>query len=174
MIDDIKEEEEEESDDDDEDSEPAVVLTEDQVFFNNNDINKLLIELNKQAEENLGMPSIFTLTSYLKESSELLFQNKINKLEKEREIELLKQEMEENKKFTGTKVTKDSFLKWRENFRNEIGYYEKINLKIKKNSNGKLTGRELFEQGLAITGDIDDDSTNVAEITSNISKVSVS
>ena len=58
-----------------------------------------------------------------------------------------KQELEEaeNRKFEGTRVTVESFMKWKLLFDEEMSE----TLKLKKHgdkSGGKLTGRELFEK----------------------------
>ena len=68
-------------------------------------------------------------------------------------MEIKKREAEEQKKFTGTKVTKESFEKWRNGFRKELGLDERDRLRRLQAHNGRLTGRQMFEQGLVGTGD---------------------
>lgn len=45
------------------------------------------------------------------------------------------------KKFEGTRVSVETFLKWRNEFERDIGLAEK---REKQSTNRKLTGRELF------------------------------
>lgn len=102
-----------------------------------------------------GMQMCFTLISSIKEQCENWFLNelKARELKHQREIEL--KEKEENAKFVGTKVTKESYLKWREKFRKELKLDERDQLRKLKTHNGKLTGKQMFEQGLVGTEDED-------------------
>lgn len=106
-----------------------------------------------------GMQMCFTLISSIKEQCENWFLNelKARELKHQREIEL--REKEENAKFVGTKVTKESYLKWREKFRKELKLDERDQLRKLKTHNGKLTGKQMFEQGLV--GTEDDDAEDV-------------
>lgn len=89
--------------------------------------------------------------------------------EKNREAE--KAEEEENRKFHGTAVTKESFLQWRENFRLEMvvkerNEREERELEDRKKRSGrqdekKITGKQLWESGLA--GKVDDEGEGVGE-----------
>ena len=127
-----------------------------------------------------GMQMCFTLLSSIKEQCENWFLNELKEreLKHQREIEL--KEREENAKFIGTKVTRESYLKWRENFRKELKLDERDQLRRLKAHNGKLTGKQMFEQGLVGTEDDetadidgnDDDDDNDGTNTTN-TKVSI-
>ncbi|KAG7883739.1 hypothetical protein KL938_002324 [Ogataea parapolymorpha] len=118
------------------------------VEFDRDDLLDLLDFVNQNAEENVGMPSIFTLTSLLKEHAETLFQEKVTALEKKYEEERRAREYEEHKKFSGTKVTKENFAQWRLKFRAEMGIDARLNERFKQVHQGRLTGKEIFEKGL--------------------------
>lgn len=104
--------------------------------------DELLERLIQEAKENLGMAMIFNLTSVAQE----WINNKWEEEKAKREIEHLQRQKEaeeaERKKMEGTKVTIESFLKWKAVFEEEMG----ITLKRQSvNKEGKkLTGRELF------------------------------
>lgn len=144
-----------ESDDDDDDEKALqrnINLAE-QITFSKADIKLLLDKLNEEANLQIGISMIFALCSVLKDEAEALFQKKLNTLEKHREQELHKQELELSKKFIGTKVTKDSFEAWRLKFRQEFGIDDKLNAFYKQQHQGKMSGREIFENGLANESD---------------------
>lgn len=107
--------------------------------------------LEASAEENIGMASVFTLASTVKEEAEIIVQNKFDVAEKERVKELLRQEAEEQKKFIGTPVTVESFKEWRLKFRAEFKLDEKDNVHTIYDSKGqpKLTGKQMFERGIS-------------------------
>lgn len=150
--------EEEESSDDEEDEEEEnrkLVVIADTIFFNDEDLQKLRNELIEEAEDNIGMPSVFALLSSLKDRAELYFQDLVDKAQKKYDLELLAKEMEEQKKFIGTKVTPESFALWRQKFRTEFGVEEKYRKRFVDIHQGKMTGKEIFEKGLA--KDLDED-----------------
>mgnify|MGYP002715729748 FL=1 len=102
--------------------------------------NKLL----EDANENLNMAMIFTLVSTAQE----WLNNKWDEFKKEKELEaerrLKEVEEEEMKRFEGTRVTVETFLKWKMAFIEEMGLLKK-ELKEDKECK-KLTGKELFMQ----------------------------
>lgn len=129
---------------------------------------QLLEALQPTIEENMGMAMVFTLVSFLKESAELLMAERANAVQAQKEVEAAKAEEEENRKFQGTAVTPQSFLEWRERFRNEMEEEEQKrkeekeaeDRKAKKpiaKEEKKLTGKQLWEGGLAGKGDYDED-----------------
>lgn len=153
--------EEEESDEEEEDEEPA---------FDNHGIAPALLELNSRdcialkklleeaAEENIGMASVFTLASMVKEEAEAVVQEKLDEAEKEREKEILRQEAEEQKKFLGTPVNAETYAAWRTKFREEF-HLDKLNNPFTiydAKGQPKLTGRQMFERGLSKFDDDDD------------------
>ncbi|XP_017481348.1 PREDICTED: RWD domain-containing protein 1 [Rhagoletis zephyria] len=102
---------------------------------------KLLEHLKNIIDENIGMEMIFSLVSSAQEwLNERWDDYKLHE-EEERARKLYESEEAERKKFEGTRVTVESFLKWRTEFEESTG----IAAKREKNSDSKkLTGRELF------------------------------
>ena len=135
------------------------------------DKNTLLSSLSETITDNLGMQMIFTLVTTLKESAELLISDRQNAKQALAEIEAQKAEEEENKKFQGEAVTRESFLKWREEFRKELAEEQRrkeeaeLDEKKKgaKKEEKKLTGKELWLQGLAGKGDMEEDGDDALE-----------
>lgn len=165
----IEEEElEEDLDDDDDDRAEKFVSLSEQIEFEKPDVVHLLEKLGEEAELNLGIPSIFALAALLKDEAELLFQQKLDAAQAEYDKQLLAREKEEQKKFHGTKVTKESYAEWRDKFREEMKVDLKDKERFEKMHNGKMTGREIFEKGLA--EESDEELTEMAE---SVSKVAV-
>jgi hypothetical protein len=109
------------------------------------------------------MQMIFTLVTTLKDSAELLITERQGAKAALAEIEAQKVEEEENRKFQGEAVTRESFLKWRDEFQGELAEEEQRkkedqeaeDKKKGKKDEKKLTGRELWERGLV--GKIEED-----------------
>jgi len=110
---------------------------------------------------------IFALVYSLKETAELLIADRQASIQAMKEFEAVKAEEEENRKFHGTAVTKESFLEWRTRFQNEMQEEERrrqeereVDEKSKKKTGikeeKKLTGKQLWEIGLADKGDYDE------------------
>lgn len=119
---------------------------------------RLLEALQPTIEENLGMAMVFTLVSTLKDSAELLMTERQQAIQAQKDIESAKAEEEENRKFEGEKVTRESFLAWRESFKREMEEEaarkqaeQEAEEKKKRGpkEEKKLTGKQLWEQGLA-------------------------
>ena len=121
------------------------------------DKEQLLQGLESTIEENIGIAMIFTLVSTLKEAAEQLVADRKEAVAKAHEEEVLAAEREENKKFQGTPVNPETFTKWREAFLKEmeeerIREEEERAAEMKKariKEPVKLTGRQLWERGLA-------------------------
>lgn len=116
----------------------------------------------------MGMAMVFTLVSALKESAELLMAERANAAQALKEMEAAKAEEEENRKFEGTAVTVQSFLEWHAKFKKEMEEEEQRKREEKEaedrkskkpvaREEKKLTGKQLWERGLAGKGDFDED-----------------
>ena len=109
------------------------------------------------------MAMVFTLVSTLKESVELLISERQKAAQAVKDVEAARLEEEENRKFHGTSVTRESFLEWRGNFRKEMEELEEKKREEKEAEDKKkrvkveerLTGRQLWERGLV--GKIEED-----------------
>ncbi|KAL2139513.1 hypothetical protein VTI28DRAFT_5077 [Corynascus sepedonium] len=143
------------------------------------DKDQLLQGLESTIEENLGMAMVFTLVSAVKEAAEQLVEDRKQAAARAHEEAILAAEREENKKFHGTPVNRETFLKWREQFLKEMEEArlkeeeeraaEQKKAKIKEPV--KLTGKQLWERGLATAGQEDGDEDGVP--TEDIQKLKV-
>ncbi|KAF3985760.1 hypothetical protein FT663_05168 [Candidozyma haemuli var. vulneris] len=150
------------SDDEDDDADKSkLVHLSEQIELGKLDATSLTKRLEEEAELNIGIPSVFALAALLKDEAEALFQAKLDAAQKKYEDELLAKEAEEQKKFFGTPVNKDTYSDWRAKFRKEMRIEELDRSRFEKMHNGKMTGREIFEKGLA--GNEEDEFDDVAE-----------
>lgn len=129
----------------------------DQIHFDGY-LPELQVQLEEQIESDmlLGMQMCFTLISSVKDLCETWFVDQLAALERQHELELQAREREEQKKFRGTKVTSESFLQWRKKFRHELGIDQRDDKRRIEAHHGKMTGRDIFERGLA--GEMDDEA----------------
>ncbi|CAK7210771.1 hypothetical protein SCUCBS95973_000901 [Sporothrix curviconia] len=145
------------------------------------DKEELLAGLAETIEENMGMAMVFTIVSALKDAAEQLIITRHETAVKAQEEAALAAEREENKKFHGTAVTPESFVKWQTAFLTEMAEQRKRDeeqaAELAKKSRGgaggaggmankdgsKLTGRQLWEQGLVGKVDDDDDADEDAD-----------
>ncbi|XP_014213752.1 RWD domain-containing protein 1 [Copidosoma floridanum] len=122
--------------------EPPIVSIEEEENFEDGLVEKLMEHLSEQIEESLGIVMVFTLVSATQEWLNVEW-DKIKLNREESAARKLKEEEEaEMKRFEGTRVTVETFLRWKEKFNEEMGYNEKKRLAEKEEK--KLTGRELF------------------------------
>ncbi|KAH7171227.1 RWD domain-containing protein [Dactylonectria macrodidyma] len=119
------------------------------------DREQLLSSLDQTIEENLGMAMVFALVSTLKDAAEQLVQDRKDAIERADEERRAAAEHEENKRFHGTAVTRETFLKWRADFLKEMEEVrqreeEQRSAENKKSSAREpatMTGRQLWEGG---------------------------
>lgn len=128
------------------------------------DKQRLLDALEPTIEESMGMAMVFAIVSTLKDGAELLIAERRQAAQALRDVEAAKAEEEENRKFHGTAVTRESFLEWRDKFRAEMEEAERrrveeVELDEKKRrvtkEEKKLTGKQLWERGLV--GKVDEE-----------------
>ncbi|KAL8696031.1 MAG: hypothetical protein Q9201_007855 [Fulgogasparrea decipioides] len=120
------------------------------------DRGPLLSSLSQTIEENLGMAMIFTLVTTLTENIESLIAERIAFVQKAKDREAEEAEARENAKFHGEKVTRESFMRWREGFRREIEARNEERVRREAEMKGKgggkreekMTGKELWERGM--------------------------
>lgn len=122
--------------------EPPVVEISDVENITDEDEEKLINHIIEQANENLGMVMVFTLVSAGQEWLNVRWEEMRN----ERDESLLRKQEEEEeaerKRFEGTRVTVETFMKWKTHFEEDTGITKKKEM-IEKEAK-KLTGRELF------------------------------
>ena len=119
---------------------------------------RLLDALQPTIAESLGMAMVFALVSQLKDAAELLITERQQAVQALKDVEAQKAEEEENRKFEGEKVTRESFLAWRDRFRQEMAEERarkaaELEAEEKKRRGGKLeekklTGKQLWQEGL--------------------------
>ncbi|CAB4255677.1 similar to Saccharomyces cerevisiae YDR152W GIR2 Highly-acidic cytoplasmic RWD domain- containing protein of unknown function [Maudiozyma barnettii] len=120
----------------------------------------------------LGMQMCFALLATIKENAENWFLEQLDELDKQHTLEIERREAQEQKKFNGTPVTKESYLEWRATFRKEMHLDERDKLRRLEAHNGKLTGKQMFEQGVA--GTIDDtDDAEIESMTKELDDVDI-
>ncbi|KAI4248091.1 MAG: hypothetical protein L6R40_001180 [Gallowayella cf. fulva] len=128
------------------------------------DREPLLSSLATTIDENLGMAMIFTLVTVLRENIESLILERVAAIQTAKDRIAEEAEAKENAKFHGEKVTRESFLRWREGFRGEMEAREEeerirremVEMKGKGGKKeDKLTGRELWEKGMV--GKVEED-----------------
>jgi hypothetical protein len=142
------------------------------------DKTTLLDALKDTIEENLGMAMVFTLASTLKDAAETLIVERATAKDQEREALLRQAEEIEMEKFRGELVTKERFAEWLANFSKEVeeakrkavedeeAEGKKAQKATLKEVERKLTGRELWERGLAGNADEEeeDDVVDVSKL----------
>ncbi|KAI1479886.1 hypothetical protein K445DRAFT_317667 [Daldinia sp. EC12] len=140
---------------------------------------QLLKGLEDTIQENLGMAMVFTLVTTLKEEAEQLILDRRAAAARVHEEAILAAEREENKKFHGTPVTPETFMKWREGFLKEMEEKQRREEeeRLAEMKKGKvkepvrLTGRQLWERGLAGKGDEGEDDDGIP--TEQVEKIKI-
>ncbi|XP_037948820.1 RWD domain-containing protein 1-like [Teleopsis dalmanni] len=121
--------------------EAPLVEIEDTINFQDNFESKLLEQLECSIKMNVGLEMIFCLVSNAQEWLNERWDEFKKQEEEDRARKLKEVEEAEQKKFEGTRVTVESFLKWKTEFEESTGIAAK---REKNNDSKKLTGRELF------------------------------
>lgn len=125
------------------DTAPTVEI-EDALNFEDYYEESLLEHIESTISEMLGMEMIFSLVSSAQEWLNVKWDEHKNALEEQRVSRLREVEEIERKKFEGTRVTVETFMKWKMEFEEQTGVTAKRE-KITADSK-KLTGKELFMQ----------------------------
>ncbi|KAH7031607.1 RWD repeat domain-containing protein [Microdochium trichocladiopsis] len=144
------------------------------------DKEQLLEGLQATVDENLGMAMVFTLVSAVKEAAEQLVLDRKEAAVRVQEEKAAEAEREENKKFQGTPVNPETFMKWREDFLREM---EEVRIreederlaelkKARVKEPVKLTGKQIWERGLAGKGD-EGDEDDVPGLEEGVDKLKV-
>uniref|UniRef100_A0A673LPA9 RWD domain-containing protein 1 n=1 Tax=Sinocyclocheilus rhinocerous TaxID=307959 RepID=A0A673LPA9_9TELE len=107
----------------------------------------ILMLLQQQAEENLGMVMIFTLVTAVQEKLNEIIDQIKSRREEEKQRKERETEEAEKRAFQGTVVTIENFLSWKAKFEQEMVELKKKRQKEEEQSGkGKLTGKQLFER----------------------------
>lgn len=126
---------------------PSILIFERSATLMLSDEDELLNLLNEEAKQLVGCVMVFNLVTI---GIDWLNRRKDEDEERRRqaeELRLKQLEEEENRKFEGTRVTVESFLRWKLAFDEEMATLKKQQLKNAREAIGnKLTGRELFEK----------------------------
>ena len=150
------------------------------------DTPTLVSALEETVSENAGMAMIYSVISTLKERCEALVNERKSAEQAQRDQEAAQREEEENRRFTGEKVTRQSFLRWRAGFMRDVQEAEEHKRAEEEKSEGggggssgktgrreekRLTGRELWEKGFV--GKTDDVEDAVVGLQDDVEKLKV-
>lgn len=134
------------------------------IEFDNAAFAHLHSKLAEEAETQLGLPMVDALINRLKEEAEAYFEATLATQQKHHDRRQRELEREEQKKFNGTPVTKESFAEWRVRFRAELDLEGQQKRRFDNMHQGKMSGRETFERGLAGNEDDDELAADVADV----------
>lgn len=110
------------------------------LYLNQRELADLLEATSVQCKNLVGDAMIYTVVCFMKEFAEEAIKARIARLEEEAERSKEIQELEEAKKYQGTRVTPESFLAWRHGFLHEA--------KLALKSGGPMI--KAFEAALAV------------------------
>lgn len=122
------------------DTAPVVEIEDDENFSDDCE-SQLLAHIDTLLEENKGMEMVFPVVSSAQEWLNVKWDKHQEEEAEQKEKAKMAEELKEQKKFEGTRVTVETFLKWKTEFDLEFGLCEK---KKEISEGRKLTGRELF------------------------------
>ena len=71
------------------------------------------------------MAMVFTLVTTIKDEAELLIAERQQAVQAAKDMEAAEAEAEENRKFEGTKVTRETYLDWSRRFKEEMADIKK-------------------------------------------------
>ena len=91
------------------------------------------------------MPVIFTLASTLSDQLSIQAENRQTRERENLERKVREHEEAEQKRFEGTRVTVETFIKWKVKFDAEQAESNKT-IKVDETELKKITGRQLFEK----------------------------
>ena len=91
------------------------------------------------------MPVIFTLASDLSEQLSIQSEKRLARRKYDQERKQREEEDAEQKRFEGTRVTVETFIKWKVKFDAEQAELSKT-VKVDESELKKLNGRQLFEK----------------------------
>lgn len=126
------------------DEPPVIEIVEQSDTIDDADGEELLQKLNDEASQSLGMVMVFTLVSSAIEWLNALKENADEKQRLAIERKKKAEEEAEQKKFEGTRVTVESFMRWKLAFEKEMATLKEANKD--QDISGKLTGKQLFER----------------------------
>ncbi|EFO26981.2 hypothetical protein LOAG_01496 [Loa loa] len=124
---------------------PEIEISGLECIFSSKRIEKVQRILCGVAQDNLGMPMVFTIVSALQDEIGYLIEDlEAEKIKAEKKAVKEKEE-QERKKFGGTRVTPEAFLAWKKKFDAEIRAVEEKEKWINEvERTRKLTGKQLF------------------------------
>jgi hypothetical protein len=130
------------------------------VHLSDTQIEQLEADIKTEIESLLGMAMVYSIVSFAKDRAEQILLDEIKDNQIRLELEKERQEKEEQQKFEGSRVTKESFLDWQKGFLEEaklaknkglplsLAFQSVLAVENLMNSNAKLTGKQLFEKDL--------------------------
>ncbi|KAI9480138.1 rwd domain-containing protein [Coemansia sp. RSA 989] len=113
------------------------------------DLQALSEQTQTICEESLGMAMVFSMATNLKEIAAQRLVEITKELKRQEDARIQKEIEKEQEKFIGTLVTREVFMEWRARFDKEMAQGardEKDVASRRPKVEGKLTGRQLFEQ----------------------------
>ncbi|KAK9474176.1 RWD domain-containing protein [Dipodascopsis tothii] len=136
-------------DDDDEDEKKKKAQQVEPPLLDSTDVAELQAKAEAEAEENVGLASVFAISSSLKDNAESALQAKYAAEQAAYDARAAAQEEIEQAKFRGTAVSRETFLEWRKRFRAEKDAERRAAGEFDDDGKRRPTGREIFEKGLA-------------------------
>ncbi|KAI1707892.1 RWD domain-containing protein [Ditylenchus destructor] len=119
-------------------------------------VNQLLNDLVIVAQENVGMPMVFTLVSELQDIIGRRWEERLTEAEQREQRQKDIDAIAEQERFEVSRVTVEQFMKWKTAFMEEVAARKDAELKAKEALlANRPTGRQLF---------LRDDSLNISDL----------